>query len=207
VKSYLSVASIAERETVIERSRFIAVAAPAEDEAAAEALITRIKKRHTAATHNCYGYIADMTGTLMRFSDDGEPSGTAGMPILDAIRGRGLRRAAVVVTRYFGGIKLGAGGLVRAYRSAALSALDEAGQAEYFLCRGVTVTVDYSLILATERALARFNTADLRKEYGTLAKFSVYVAEEQAQALADAAADATLGKAQICMLGQKYLPL
>ena len=119
MKNYLSVYSAATYEKVIERSRFIANCAHVQDEEEAKAFVAKIRAEHSLATHNCYAFVADKTGNLMRFSDDGEPQGTAGMPILDVLKNKKLFETAVVVTRYFGGVKLGAGGLVRAYTAIA----------------------------------------------------------------------------------------
>ena len=119
MKNYLSVFSAVTYEKVIERSRFIANCAHVQDEEEAKAFVAKIRAEHSLATHNCYAFVADKTGNLMRFSDDGEPQGTAGMPILDVLKNKKLFETAVVVTRYFGGGKLGAGGLVRAYSGTA----------------------------------------------------------------------------------------
>ena len=113
-------------EKVIERSRFIATCSHIESEEEARVFLARVRTEFPDATHHCYAFVADTLGNLMRFSDDGEPQGTAGMPILDALRGKKLYQTAVVVTRYFGGVKLGAGGLVRAYAGAASECLDGA---------------------------------------------------------------------------------
>ena len=118
-KEYLSVSGQFQSEFIVERSRFISYCDRVKSEEEARAFVEKIKKQNSLATHNCYAFIADETANLMRFSDDGEPQGTAGVPILDVIKNRNLRQTAVVVTRYFGGIKLGAGGLCRAYSRAA----------------------------------------------------------------------------------------
>ncbi len=118
----------------------------------AEAAIAAVKAKYQDATHNCSGYIL-RTGGVKRFSDDGEPSGTAGMPILNVIEKMGFVNTLVVVTRYFGGIKLGAGGLVRAYSTAAAQALTQAGKTEYIKGVRATVEVDYDDFANTERLL------------------------------------------------------
>ena len=115
MRQYLSVGGEHVTEKVIERSRFVTTSFHAEGEEQARAFIARMCEKYGDATHNCYAYIADQTGSAPRFSDDGEPGGTAGMPILEVIKNKKLFCTAVVVTRWFGGIKLGAGGLVRAY--------------------------------------------------------------------------------------------
>lgn len=113
-----------EHELVIRKSRFLTVVAPADAPEAADAVIAAAKKRHWDAGHNCSAQVTGLRGDRARSSDDGEPSGTAGIPMLEVLRRRELTDVVTVVTRYFGGIKLGAGGLVRAYSSAVSEALD-----------------------------------------------------------------------------------
>ena len=114
MKAYTTVLGASEAEFTEKKSRFIGRCFPVETEDEAFAVIADVKKRHWDATHNCYAFIVGENGLTQRFSDDGEPSGTAGMPILDVIKQKGLTNTLIVVTRYFGGILLGAGGLVRA---------------------------------------------------------------------------------------------
>ena len=122
-QEFITLAGPAAAELIEKKSRFIGYASPVADEAAAMDFLQGIRSRHRDATHNCYAYQAGENDQFQRSSDDGEPSGTAGRPILEVIRGRGLKNTAVVVTRYFGGILLGTGGLVRAYSAAAKAAL------------------------------------------------------------------------------------
>ena len=122
MKDFLTIKDkIFRHEFVVEKSRFISFACQVSTVGQANFFIESISKQHYDATHNCYAYLTD---DGQKFSDDGEPQGTAGMPILNAIKGKNLHNVAVVVTRYFGGIKLGAGGLVRAYGKSASEALD-----------------------------------------------------------------------------------
>ena len=115
---YLTIDGLTENTTVIERSKFICVLKGIDNEEQAKEFIASVKKQHSLANHNCYAYIADEKGLIQKFSDDGEPQGTAGMPMLEILRAKGLYKTVAVVTRYFGGIKLGTGGLVRAYSGA-----------------------------------------------------------------------------------------
>ena len=116
-------------EIKVKGSRFIARAEPCSSREEAEALVAEVKKRHYDATHNCYAYrVGAAAPYVTRFNDDGEPSGTAGRPILQAILTRELTNVCIVVTRYFGGTKLGTGGLIRAYGGAATQVLDAAGE-------------------------------------------------------------------------------
>ncbi len=114
------------RELVVKKSRFIANIAPVHSVAEAEEVIAAARRRHGDARHHCTAMVTGVAGEQARSSDDGEPSGTAGIPMLEVLRRRGLTDVVAVVTRYFGGVKLGAGGLIRAYSTAVSYALDEA---------------------------------------------------------------------------------
>ncbi|GAA4720965.1 YigZ family protein [Brevibacillus fulvus] len=140
---YKTVAGYGEDEIVIERSRFIGYAQRATTEEEAVAFIAMIKKKHWDATHNCSAFVIGEQDHIQRSSDDGEPSGTAGKPILECIKKNGCKDTVVVVTRYFGGIKLGAGGLVRAYTAGTVTALNAAGIVARILHQEVVVSVDY----------------------------------------------------------------
>ncbi len=163
--SYRSVYAPCAYEKVIERSRFIANCAHAESEEQARAFIASVRAEHTLATHNCYAFVADKKGNLLRFSDDGEPQGTAGMPILDVLKNKKLFETVVVVTRYFGGIKLGAGGLVRAYSGTCAEALDRADIREYTACRELFLTVAYENFDALKKFLSSHDCAVKDTEY------------------------------------------
>ena len=115
LKPYKTLMKAAESEFVINKSRFIGQAAPAQSEEEALAFLNAVRARHPDANHNCYAYIIGPNMGIMRYNDDGEPGGTAGMPIIEVMKARKVTNCAVVVTRYFGGILLGAGGLTRAY--------------------------------------------------------------------------------------------
>ena len=140
--SFLSIENDSCTEQVIERSRFITHVFYVETEEDARQKIDFIRKKYADATHNCYAYVTDY-GNATRSSDDGEPSGTAGVPILEVIRNKKIINVLVVVTRYFGGIKLGAGGLVRAYSGSCRDGLDKSVKKEFFMCKLLSVNVKY----------------------------------------------------------------
>lgn len=119
-----------DNEIIIEKSRFICALRKIEDEATASQIIKDFKKKYWDATHNCSAYIIGEDGQYQKSNDDGEPSGTAGIPMLEVLRKRGLHNVLAIVTRYFGGTKLGAGGLIRAYGKSVSEAIDAAGIAE-----------------------------------------------------------------------------
>ena len=149
MKPYKSVKQCSEAEYTVNRSRFIGRCFPVDSEEAALCLLGDIRKKHWDATHNCFAYrIGD--NAAARFSDDGEPGGTAGKPIMDVLTGRGLTNGLCVVTRYFGGILLGAGGLVRAYSKSAAEAVAKAGVVSYLPGTVLDIPMDYSRYGALE---------------------------------------------------------
>lgn len=149
MKPYKSVKQRSEAEYTVNRSRFIGRCFPVESEEAALCLLGDIRKKHWDATHNCFAYRIGENAAA-RFSDDGEPGGTAGKPIMDVLTGRGLTNVLCVVTRYFGGILLGAGGLVRAYSKSAADAVTKAGVVSYLPGTILDIPMDYSRYGALE---------------------------------------------------------
>lgn len=160
---YKSVRGPAQTEIVIKKSRFIANVAPVSTEEEAVAFIQHIRTEHAEATHNCYAYKA---GNAVRLSDDGEPSGTAGRPIFDVIEKQGISDVCVVVTRYFGGILLGAGGLVRAYSQSAATGVEAAGVAETVPALDLRLTLDYGLVGKVQYLLEQVGALTLDSQYG-----------------------------------------
>ena len=143
-ESYKTIKQAASAEMIEKKSRFIGYCRPVKTEEEALAFIESIRARHREASHNVYAYIL-RENNIMRYSDDGEPGGTAGLPTLEVLRKEGLTDVAVVVTRYFGGVLLGAGGLVRAYGKSARLGVDAAVRVEKLLCRVYSVKTDYSM--------------------------------------------------------------
>ncbi|MDN3019020.1 YigZ family protein [Paenibacillus sp. BSR1-1] len=151
--SYFTVKETGEHEIVIQKSRFIAHIKRVETEQEAQEFIQVIKKKHWDATHNCSAYLIGEQDQIQKANDDGEPSGTAGVPILEVLKKRRLKDSAVVVTRYFGGIKLGAGGLIRAYGKATSEGLDTVGIVERKLAQVIHVKIDYTWLGKLEKEL------------------------------------------------------
>lgn len=149
MKPYKSVKQCSEAEYTVNRSRFIGRCFPVDSEEAALCLLGDIRKKHWDATHNCFAYRIGENAAA-RFSDDGEPGGTAGKPIMDVLTGRELTNVLCVVTRYFGGILLGAGGLVRAYSKSAADAVAKAGVVSYLPGTILDIPMDYSRYGALE---------------------------------------------------------
>ncbi|MBP2000542.1 putative YigZ family protein [Paenibacillus shirakamiensis] len=150
---YKTVRETGQQEIVIKKSRFIGHVKPVVTEQEAITFIEDIKKQHWNATHNCSAYMIGERDEIQKQSDDGEPSGTAGKPILEVIRHQGLKNVAIVVTRYFGGIMLGAGGLIRAYTDGAVAAIEAGGAITKVLHREVLVDVDYTWLGKIENEL------------------------------------------------------
>ena len=142
---YKTLRQAASDEFIVQKSRFIGYAAPCESEEAALAFLRSIRERHKDASHNCYAYIIGENAGIMRYNDDGEPGGTAGMPIIEVMKQRGVVNCCVVVTRYFGGVLLGAGGLVRAYSHGCAIALNAAQVVRMELSRRLLLDVPYPL--------------------------------------------------------------
>ena len=146
MKTYKTLHSFGTDEYIVEKSTFIGYAKPIKSEEEAVEFINEIKKKHKDATHNVWAYTVGETMNIQRYSDDGEPQGTAGIPTLEVIKKEDLRDVVVVVTRYFGGIKLGAGGLVRAYTKGAKVGIEAAQIIPKVKYKEISVTIDYNQI-------------------------------------------------------------
>lgn len=201
---YRSVAGEAFAEKVIEKSRFLAYAKHAESEEEARAALAQVCALHPLATHVCYAFIADKAGNLQRFSDAGEPQGTAGMPILGVLKAQDLRETLVAVVRYFGGIKLGAGGLTRAYAGSASAALAAASICNFEMCEELALSVEYADVNAALRFLEGKEV--LSKTFSERAEFTVAVRESEAEAFKARAQDFFNGKIQITFGRRYYFP-
>ena len=203
---YLGVYKESMTEKVIEKSRFLSYVARTEGEEEARAFLDRVRSEHKTATHVCYGYVADSVGNLLRYSDDGEPQGTAGLPILGVVRAKNLFCTAVAVVRYFGGIKLGAGGLTRAYCGSAQDALSSADIREYAPCIDVSLTVAYPEVNAAMSFLERKGYAEYGKEFGENAVFTVSVREERVEEFCAGALEFLNGRAELKKGERKIFP-
>lgn len=141
---YHTVKTYGESELIIQKSKFLTYVKRVETEEEALDFIQEIKKRHHSATHNCSAYLIGEHDTIQKANDDGEPSGTAGVPMLEVLKKQGLKDTVVVVTRYFGGIKLGGGGLIRAYGRATTEGIAATGTVQRKLHNLMKVTIDYT---------------------------------------------------------------
>ncbi|MBQ0099814.1 MAG: YigZ family protein, partial [Firmicutes bacterium] len=146
IDSYLTVNGVFENLIVIEKSKFICYVKGISCEEEAKSFIEEIRKKNSLANHNCYAYIADEQGLIKKFSDDGEPQGTAGLPMLEALNNLNLKKVVSVVTRYFGGIKLGTGGLNRAYGNSVTECLKKSEKVNYELSYICTLSCKYDML-------------------------------------------------------------
>lgn len=196
-------------EKVIEKSRFITYSAHAEGEAEARRFLAGLKEEHPFATHICYAFVADRLGNLQRFSDDGEPQGTAGMPILENLKRCDLVLSALAVVRYFGGVKLGAGGLTRAYFSAAKEHLDVAEFCEILPCEVWEIAAEYSYAAGMEKLLKQYGVEIKNTAYAEKVRFLVQAKTCETEKLRGAISDFLCGKEEIRLLEKKdgYFPV
>ncbi len=168
-------------EVIINKSRFIGYACPCETEEDALAFLQKIRTKHKDATHNCYAYIIGKNAGIMRYSDDGEPGGTAGLPMMEVLKAQNVVNCCVVVTRYFGGVLLGAGGLVRAYTQGTVIALKAAQvvvmePSQRYLCE-----VAYPLWDRVTHALKTMPVQLIGSEFTTAVGFTLLVREKDAE--------------------------
>lgn len=200
---YTTLAREASAQFEEKRSLFIGYAKPTTTEEEAQEFIAKIRQKHKDATHNVFGY-SMKGGILARYSDDGEPQGTAGMPVLDVIRKSGVDDATVVVTRYFGGILLGAGGLVRAYAAAAKMALDAAGIVSYESYTELSLTCSYSDHQKLSAELPKFAAILDDTIYADNVTLKFAVKDEIADAVMGKIREMSGGKLAPVILGHRF---
>ncbi|GAA2097267.1 YigZ family protein [Brevibacterium salitolerans] len=194
-QEYRTLRGAAEAEIEIKHSRFLGLVAPVASEEEARTLIAQRRSAHPKARHHCTAFVLDPDARTRRFSDDGEPAGTAGAPILDVLTGRDLTYVLCVVTRYFGGTLLGAGGLVRAYGEAASAAADAARIDTFAERTPLTLTADYALAAALERA-ARSAGWSTEAEYGAEVALTLFVPPAELDSGLRTLADLSAGSAE-----------
>ena len=183
MKTYKTLHSFGTDEYIVEKSTFIGYAKPIKSEEEAVEFINEIKKKHKDATHNVWAYTVGETMNIQRYSDDGEPQGTAGIPTLEVIKKEDLRDVVVVVTRYFGGIKLGAGGLVRAYTKGAKVGIEAAQIIQKVKYKEISVTIDYNQIGKVQNEIMNMGYKIKDTLYTDKVEIIVYSREEEAESL------------------------
>ena len=197
MKTYKTLHSFGTDEYIVEKSTFIGYAKPIKSEEEAVEFINEIKKKHKDATHNVWAYTVGETMNIQRYSDDGEPQGTAGIPTLEVIKKEDLRDVVVVVTRYFGGIKLGAGGLVRAYTKGAKVCIEAAQIIQKVKYKEISVTIDYNQIGKVQNEIMNMGYKIKDTLYTDKVEIIVYSREEEAESLKSKMIDITSGTAEI----------
>ncbi|GAA0473678.1 YigZ family protein [Streptomyces stramineus] len=204
MEQYRTVAREGVHEIEINKSRFLCALAPAATEEEAQAFIARVRKEHPTARHHCFAYVLGADGSVQKASDDGEPGGTAGVPMLQMLLRREVRYVVAVVTRYFGGVKLGAGGLIRAYGGAVGEALDTLGTVTRHRFRLATVTVDHQRAGKLENDLRATGRAVREVAYGAEVRIEVGLPEADVAGFRSWLADTTAGTARLELGGEAY---
>lgn len=199
---YITISKPTFAELTEKRSKFLCYCSPAHNEEDAIQFIQSIKEKHKTATHNVYAYsIKD--NNIARFSDDGEPQGTAGLPILEVIKKEGLQNICIVVTRYFGGTLLGTGGLVRAYSQAAKQAITLAGKTQMLLCDIIKIECEYTLYNIIHSELLGFDAKISETDFKESVVIMTAIEATHTNELMNAICDKTSAKAKITFIGQK----
>ncbi len=194
MKEYITIAQESQSEYIIEKSKFIGTVVPCRTVEEAQAIIATIQKQNWNATHNCTAFCLGPNQEQQRSSDDGEPSGTAGKPILEALKKKNITDAVIIITRYFGGVKLGAGGLIRAYSHIANQTLEEAPKELVAPRQLVTIDISYALFTPIELFLQE-KGLHFEKEFGASVQLTVFVPPDDLESLHDEIINRTNGSA------------
>lgn len=203
--SYFTVKGSATSEFQEKKSTFIGYIKRVNTEEEAKNFVNEIKSMHKEATHNVYAYIVGENKGIQRYSDDGEPQGTAGIPVLEVIKKNDLTDVAVVVTRYFGGILLGGGGLIRAYSKGASSAIEEVGVVEKVKGLKLRFTLEYDLIGKIQYLCGTNNWHIEDTIYTDKVELSLFTEVENKETIIADFVEATSGKVTICEEDEEYL--
>lgn len=206
VDFYTTINGAYENTIIIEKSKFITYVKGVENEEEAKEFIAQIKKKNSLATHNCYAYIADENSLICKFSDDGEPQGTAGLPMLEVLKSTKTVKCAVVVTRYFGGIKLGAGGLVRAYSGSVAEAIKLAPKLDMYLAKKYNLTVNYEDYSSLLNKIGSLGLNILSTDFNQNVNITFAVKENNLNNTLQFFADFFSGKENLEFLGEGYYP-
>ena len=203
MKEYITVEHRYDEEYIINKSRFIGYCCPVTSQEEAVAFINEIRKRHSDATHNVYAYMI-RSPEYSRYSDDGEPQGTAGMPVLDVIKKNGLTDVCVVVTRYFGGILLGAGGLVRAYSHSAKIAVEGAEIIHMSPCSVLKVICDYGFYGRLSTLVPEFGGIIEETDFGENVTLVFRLQTKDEEAIRKELTEASFGRVSAEKTGEKF---
>ncbi len=204
-ENYITVGQTSNAELIIQKSRFIGHAARAETEQQAIEFIDSIKQLHKTATHNCSAYLIGEQDSIQKANDDGEPSGTAGFPMLEVLKKQGLKDTVVVVTRYYGGIKLGSGGLIRAYGKAVSEALSAAGIVERKLHHLMKTSIDYTWLGKLENEIRQSTFPLDHLEYTEGVNLYIFVPVEKETVFRNWINELTNGQAHVSIKDSQFL--
>lgn len=202
-----SVYGEAATEYDVKKSRFIASLKEVQTEAEAAAYVAKIRKQYWDARHNCYAYQIGASGLVQKSSDDGEPSGTAGKPMLEVLKKQGITNTVVVVTRYFGGIKLGASGLIRAYGHAVILGLEAASIADYKPYDVLAVRIAYPFVSMLERLAPEHHIRIAQRDFADTVTFTLEIPQESTEKVKELLTNHTNGTAVYTAQGQKTIPI
>lgn len=205
MKEYKTVSGDGVDEIVIDKSRFIGYSFHIDTQEQAENIIKSIKKKHYDATHNCYAYIIGEDMSVMKCSDDGEPGSTAGIPMLEVLKKENITNCLVIATRYFGGIKLGVGGLVRAYTKTAKIALSSNVIVEKKIFETIEITIDYSFVGKIQKFIENKNLISLIPVFSENVKFIIYIEAKNLNSLIQDLKDITNANCTIKEKEKTYL--
>ncbi|ADL42055.1 uncharacterized protein family UPF0029, Impact, N-terminal [Caldicellulosiruptor obsidiansis OB47] len=190
---FKTIAQNVQVEFVERKSRFIASVFRVENQHEVNTFLDKVRKEFYDATHNVYAYTYGIEYPVQKYSDDGEPQGTAGLPVMEVIRKSNVSNVLIVVTRYFGGILLGASGLVRAYTQAASLGLEKAGILEYHECEEVVLSIEYSDFEKIKWLTSKFNTKIEKIEYSQVVDLSLAIKKEEVDDFIKNVSDITSG--------------
>ena len=202
--SYRTVYSKGSDEIIINKSRFIGYSMPIESESEAIGFIEEIKSIHRDATHNVYGYVLGDDSNIQRYSDDGEPSGTAGIPVLEVIKKKKLTDIVVVVTRYFGGVLLGKSGLIKAYSKSAALSIDKAKVVERVKGSPIDISVAYENLGKLQYFLEQKSIPIENIKYADKVQLSINCVLEDVDPLINEIIDATNGKCELIVGDEEF---
>ena len=203
---YKTLKQAASDEFIVNKSRFIGYASPCETEEEALAFLKLIREKHKDATHNCYAYVIGQNAGIMRYNDDGEPGGTAGMPMMEVLKARGVVNCCVVVTRYFGGVLLGAGGLVRAYSHGCAIALNAAQVVKMEESQKILLDVPYPLWDRVNHALKSLPQLTEETNFGASVEATLLIRKKDVDLVTEKLTAITDAKVEWLELEEMHYP-
>ncbi|QQE78741.1 YigZ family protein [Alicyclobacillus sp. SO9] len=203
--SFLTLVSPSETEVIIKKSRFIGGSYPVTTVDEADSILNEVRTTHKTANHNCFAYSIGLNVPIEKSSDDGEPSGTAGRPILEVLRQKKLNNVLVIVTRYFGGTLLGASGLVRAYTDTTAKAIENNSFVRCFLMSRLHIITDYTQFGKLEHELSQANVAIFDKQFTDAVSLAIYIPAYDVKHWLEQLADWTNGRAHVDVGEPEYV--